>query len=148
MTVGQHLVLTLAALAAGCGADDPDLAIRALLTQAEQAAEARDAGFFGDILGASYRDARGNDRDELLRTIRGYFIVNRRIEVVSRIDEVVLEGADAARAVVHAGVLGQRSGAEWLGGMNADLYRFDLELVNHDGEWQIIGATWRRELGE
>ena len=77
-----------------------------------------------------------------------YFIANQRIEIVSRVDEIVLEGADAARAVLHAGMLGQRSGAELLAGVDADLYRFELELVNDGGEWQIIGANWDRALGE
>jgi hypothetical protein len=80
--------------------------------------------------------------------VHGYFIANQRIEVVSRIEEIVLEGADAARAVVHAGMLGQRPGAELLDGVDVDLYRFELELVHAGGDWQIIGANWRRALGE
>ena len=134
--------------AAGCGASDPELEIRALLAAAEEAAEARDAGFFAELLGTSYRDARGNGRDEALRMIRGYFIANQRVAIVSSVDEVRLEGADAARAVVHAGMLGQRSGAGLIAGVDAELYRFELELVNDDGDWRIIGATWSRALGE
>jgi hypothetical protein len=133
---------------AGCGATDPELEIRALLAGAEEAAEARDMGFFGDLLGASYRDARGLDRDEALRMIRGYFIANQRVEIVSRVDEVRIEGTDAARAVVHLGLVGQRAGAGLIAGVDADLYRFELELVNDEGDWRIIGATWSRALGE
>jgi hypothetical protein len=137
-----------AALVAGCGAGDPQAEIRALLAAAEEAAEARDTGFFADTLDADYRDSRGNGREEAIRAIRGLFLANQRIEVVSRVDEVVLEGADAARAVVHAGLVGQRAGASLLGGMNADLYRFELELVNQDGDWRIIGAEIGRAVGE
>lgn len=135
---------------AGCGASDPELEIRAMLAAAEEAAEARDVGFFSDVLGTSYRDARGNDREEALRMIRGYFIANQRVEIVSRVDELVLEGpqGDAARAVVHAGMAGQRAGGGLIDGVDADLYRFELELVNDDGDWRIIGATWSRALGE
>ncbi len=137
------------AAVAGCGGGrDPDADIRALLAGAEQAAEARDAGFFADLVGSGYRDAQGHDRDELLRTLRGYFIANQRVEIVSRIDDVELEGSDAARVVLHAGMLGQRSGATALAGVDADLYRFELELVNDGGDWRIIGAEWRRGLGE
>jgi hypothetical protein len=132
----------------GCAASDPEREIRALLAAAEEAAEARDAGFFGDLLGASYQDARGNDRDAALRMIRGYFIANQRVEIVSRVDEVRVEGADAARAVVHAGMVGQRAGGGLVPGVDADLYRFELELVNDDGDWRIIGASWSRALGE
>ena len=136
-----------AVLAAGCTTSDSEAEIRALLAEAAEAAEARDVGFFGDVIGDAYRDTRGNDREQLLLAIRGYFIANQRIDAASRIDEVVLEGADAARAVVHAGLLG-RAGANLSDGVNADLYRFDLELVNDGGEWQIIGAKWARALGD
>jgi hypothetical protein len=138
----------VAGMVAGCRTSDPEAEIRALLAAAEGAAEARDTGFFGDLVGEGYRDSRGQDRAELLRMLRGYFIANQRIEVVSRVDDVALEGADAARAVVHAGLLGQRSGAELLAGVDADLYRFELELVNEGGEWRIIGADVSRALGE
>jgi hypothetical protein len=142
------IACALAVAASGCGASDPEAEIRALLTAAEVAAEARDVGFFGDAIGANYRDARGNDREAMLRMLRGYFIANQRIEIVSRIDEVVIEGGDAARAVVHAGMVGRRTDAPLIDGLDADLYRFELELVNDGGNWQVIGADFERALGE
>jgi hypothetical protein len=146
---GPGIASALAAvLASGCAPSDPEAEIRALLAAAEQAAEERDVGFFGGVLGAAYRDSRGNDRDELIRLLRGYFVANQRIEIVSRVDEIVLEGEDAAHAVVHAGMAGQRSGATLIGGVQVDLYRFELELVNDGGEWQIIGADIRRATGD
>ena len=121
--------------------------IRALLGEAAEAAEARDVGFFGDVIGDAYRDTRGNDREQLITCDSRVLHREPTHRVASRIDEVVLEGADAARAVVHAGWLG-RAGANLSDGVNADLYRFDLELVNDGGEWQIIGAKWARALGD
>lgn len=138
----------LAAFVAGCAANDPDTEIRALLAGAEQAAEERDTGFFADLLAASYRDAHGNDRQQVINLVRGYFIANQHIEIVSRIEDIELEGTGAARAVVYAGMLGQRAGADLLGGLRGDMYRFELELVNDGGDWQIIGARWDRALGE
>ena len=135
-------------LVSGCGASDPEAEIRALLAGAEEAAEARDVSFFADTLGENYRDARGNDREEVLRMLRGYFIANQRIEIVSRVDEIVIEGGDAARAVVHAGMVGRRTDSSLIDGLGADLYRFELELVNDGGNWQIIGADFNRALGE
>jgi hypothetical protein len=142
------LACALAVLAAGCAADDPEAEVRALLAAAEAAAEARDADFFGDILAESYRDARGNDREEMLRRVRGYFIANQRIEIVSRVDEIVIDGEGAARAVVHAGMLGRRTGAPLIDGIDADLYRFELTLVNAGGDWQVVGADFRRAVGD
>jgi hypothetical protein len=137
-----------AVLAVGCATSDSDAEIRALLAAAAEAAEARDAGFFADAVGLGYRDARGNDREQLLRTVRGYFLANQRVDVVSRVEDVVLEGEDAARAVVYAGLLGRSAGEQVAGGVEADLYRFDLELVDDGGDWRIIGAKWNRVLGD
>jgi hypothetical protein len=144
----RGLTCALVVFAAGCAPGDPEVEVRALLAEAEAAAEGRDAGFFGAILGESYRDARGNDREETLRMLRGYFIANQRVDIVSRVDEIVVEGEDAARAVVHAGMLGRRTGAALLGGVDADLYRFELELVNEGGEWRVIGADFGRAVGD
>jgi hypothetical protein len=148
MKILSPVAALAAAIVAGCGVSDPEAEIRGLLAAAEEAAEARDAGYFGDLVGEGYRDSRGQDRTELLRVLRGYFLANQRIEIVSRIDEVALEGTDAARAVLYAGLAGQRSGAQPLAGIDASLYRFELELVAEGGEWRIIGADVSRALGE
>lgn len=139
----------LAALAAGCGgAPDPTTQIRELLTGAEHAAEQRDTDYFRDLLGTAYRDARGNDRDEMLRLIRGYFLTHQSVEVVSHIDSVELQGRDTARAIIHAGLIGRRAGESLLGGTEGDLYRLELELVAADGTWHIIGASWDAPTGD
>lgn len=148
MTVLRILLAASVGLLAACGASDPDAEVRALLTSAEQAAEARDTGFFRAVIATAYRDAAGRDRDQVVNLIRGSFVANQKIEVVSRIDSIELEGADAARVVLHAGLVGQRAGARMLGGLDADLYRFELELVNDGGEWQIIGARVTPARGE
>jgi hypothetical protein len=142
------LVSFAGALQASCAADDPEAEIRAVIAAAEAAAEQRDVGFFRDFVGEGYRDSRGNDREQILGTLRGYFIANQRVEIVSRVDEVKLQGADAARVVLQAGLAGQRAGESLLGGVSGDLYRFELELVESGGEWQMIGASWRRTAGE
>jgi hypothetical protein len=142
------LALTAAVLVTGCSADDAEAEIRAVLAAAEAAAEARDVGFFRDFTGSGYRDMRGNDREQLLNMLRGYFIVHQKIEIVSRVEEIRIEGVDAAHAVVHAGVVGQRAGESLLGGIGGDLYRFEVELIDDGGEWRMIGAKWERGTGE
>lgn len=147
-TVRALGIACVAVFAAACGPADSTAEIRELLAGAGKAAEQRDTGYFRDLLGKSYRDARGNDRDEMLRFIRGYFLTHSHIEVVSRIDSVELEGRDAAHAVLHAGLLGHRAGESLLGGVQGDLYRVELELVAQDGAWQVIGANWRSQVGD
>ena len=93
-----------------------------------------------------YTDRRGNDRERVIATLRGYFLTHQSIEMVTRIESVSLSGTDAAEVVLHAGVLGRREGASLVGGLEGELYRIELELVNQDGDWQVIGAHWERSL--
>ncbi len=146
MRQARHVGIAFAAaLVVGCGGTaDPTQQVRELLSGAEHAAEQRDGGYFANLLAESYRDDHGNDRDEMLRLIRGYFLTHTKVELVSHIDSVELEGTDAARAVLHAGVLGRRAGESLLGGLEGELYRVELELVEDDGTWHVIGASWRR----
>ena len=135
----------LGALAA-CGSEDPDAALRALIDRAEVAAEERDTGFFRGVLSDRYADRRGNDRDRVIATLRGYFLTHQSIEMVTRVESVSLTGADAAEVVLHAGILGRREGASLIGGLDGELYRIELELINQSGDWQVIGANWERSL--
>jgi len=139
--------LLIAALALGaCGGEEPEASLQRLIAAAEAAAEARDTGYFRDLIAASYVDSRGNDRDRLIDAIRGYFFTNPRIDVVTRIEETELLGRDAARVVLLAGVLGRGGGAGVLGGFDGRVYEVELELVATGGDWQIIGARWERSL--
>jgi hypothetical protein len=131
------LVLTLAA----CSAPDPQTALERLLEEAERAAEARDTGYFRDVVSEDYRDAGGNDKDRLIAMIRGYFLAHQSVEVLLRLQALELRGDDAAEAVLTAGIL-SRSGGGPIGGFEGRLHRLELELVEVDGDWQLIGARW------
>ena len=133
--------LLLAAAAAGCSASDPDAELRGLVAAAEAAAERHDAGFFRDILAANFRDARGNDRDAMLTLVRGHLLGHSEIEIISRVEAVELARDDAASVVVQAAFVGRRAGQTWLHGLDGQMYRIELELVQ-DGGWQVIGASF------
>lgn len=120
--------------------------IEQLIQETEIAAESRDTGHFRGLIADSYVDARGNDREQLINLIRGYFLTHQSIDVLSRTESVDMRGDDAAEIVVLAGVLARRPGEGLLEGFDGRLYRFELELVENDGDWQIIGADWERSL--
>ena len=84
------VVLMSASLGAagGCGSDDPEAEVREFLADAEIAAEARDTGFFRDAISASYADRRGQRRDDVINVIRGIFLTNATVEVISRVESI------------------------------------------------------------
>jgi hypothetical protein len=135
------LCASFGAAAGGCGSGEPEAEIRELIAKAESAAEARDTGFFRDTISASYADRRGQRRDDVINVIRGVFITNASVEVISRIDTIELAGADAAKVKLQAALVGKREGASLLD-VEGDLYDIELELVNEAGDWRVISADW------
>ena len=139
-------VLALVLLQSACAVEDPEPALAQLIATAEAAAESRDTSFFRGLVAESYIDNHGNDRDRLIDSIRGYFLVNQDVDVVTRVESIELHGLDAAEVVVLAGILGRRPGQGIVPGFDGRLYRLELELVEMGGDWRIIGASWERSL--
>jgi len=126
-----------------CSPQEPEAALRSALAAAETAAEARDTGFFRSLIADEYVGPAGQSKDELIDTLRGYFLLNSSVEVLSFVDELELMADSAARVVVRAAVLGRgRVGAPL--GLDADFYRIELQLVRQGSDWRIIGADWGR----
>lgn len=141
--------LLLPILLPACGSSiGPEEAVRQWLAEAQVAAEARDRGRLMDMIAASYADARGNDREDIDRTLKLLFLRSQKILLVSRVDEISLIGgpsdASAAKVLLTVGMAGTDSG---ILGLSADAYRFELELERYDDGWQLIGARWG-EVGQ
>jgi hypothetical protein len=143
-TLARAAVIALAAVFAGCGSSgDAEEELRSLIADAEAAAEARDTGHFRALISRDYRDARGNGRDELINWLRAYFLTHQRVEIVTRVEDIVLHGDEAANVVLRVASLGVRGSPSAIGGLSGELERLELELVREGGEWRIIGASWR-----
>lgn len=136
--------LTLALLVA-CSrdVDAPETQIRTLVTQAQTAAEARDVRALRALIANDYADARGNDRKAIENLIRLHILRNQSIHLLTRIRDIAFPQPDHATVSVAAAMAGRPvADAGELVGVNADLYRFDLELVQRGGEWQVQRAAW------
>lgn len=143
-----HLLLCVVALAgivAGCGErDSPEAQVRAVIDQMELAAEARDVGDVLELVSDEYRDDYGNGRDDVGRAVRGYFIANQSIHLLTRIEELSFPAEDEARATVLVAMVGRDAAAESAWDLAADVYRFEVAIVREDDEWKITWASWRR----
>jgi hypothetical protein len=125
----------------GCAAGDPHAEIEALIERTEAAAEARDTGFFRDLVSDDYVDVRGRTRDDVIDLVRGYFLLSARVEVVIRIERIALAGTDAADVELQAALVGRAEGRSLLG-VDGNLYDLDIELVKEGSSWRVIGADW------
>jgi hypothetical protein len=119
-------------LAACAREGSPEAEVRAVITQAEEAAEARDVSAAMDLVADEYADANGFDRRALRRFVQGYFMMNPSINLLVRVEDVQFPADELAQARVTVGMLGQ--------GLETQLETFDVELVKIDDDWRLRRA--------
>jgi hypothetical protein len=134
--------LIVLAVLAGCSDDaSPEQQVRAVIDSMEAAAEARDVGDLLEHVSTAYRSADGLDRAEAARYLRGYFVANQSIHLLTRIESLEFPAPDEARVKLQVGMAGR--GGQGAADLSADLYDFDVALVHEDGEWKVSYADWR-----
>ena len=134
-------VCMICALLAACGGSvtGPEEALRQWLADAEAAAEDLDRRDLVAMVSENYADGRGNDKDSVDKLLRFYFLRQRSVELVMKVDELTVIDETAAEILVTAAGVGTTTRAL---GINADAYQFALELEKDDDEWMLIGARW------
>ena len=138
----RRAYLAVLALLPGCSDDaSPEQQVRSVIDSMEVAAEARDVGDLMEHVSTAYRSADGLDRAEAGRTVRGYFVVNQSIHLLTRIESLEFPAPDEARVKLQVGMAGR--GGQGAADLSADLYDFDVVLVREDGEWKVSYADWR-----
>lgn len=142
--VALWLVLMLSA----CGGDpvSAEDRVRALIGLMEESVEAGSVRQAADLLHSRYTDQRHRGKPAAMRTLFGVMRRHRDIHLFSLVRSVELTPQqDAATAVVFVAMTGVPvESLQALISLKADLYRFELGLVEEDGEWRILSSRWER----
>ena len=85
------------------------------------------------------------DAEDFARSLRGYFIANQSIHLLSRVEHLDFIADDEARAIIQVGMAAREaeSSGDW--SLAADLYQFDVTLRRGGDGWKIIHAEWTRD---
>ena len=140
------LLLTLICmLAASCGGPStgPEEQLRQWVADAESHAENKRRRDLMGMISDAYTDARSNDKESVENMLRVYFLRMHTISLLSTIDKITVTADSAAEIELTVGMLGTKDSAL---GLDADAYRFNLELELDGDEWLLIGARYG-ELG-
>jgi hypothetical protein len=150
MPVYRSLLLTTVAILSACGdADSPERQVRQVIAEMTDAAEARDVGELVQHLSLEYRDAHGRTPDEVARYVRGYFIANQSIHLLTRVEDIEFPMLGEARARVMVVAFSREADAASqlvTQGKNVEAHEFKLALRREeDGEWKVHFAEWGRQ---
>jgi hypothetical protein len=140
------LILSAMAVFAGCSEQEtPESQVRSVIERMEVACFGRDLSGILEHVSKNYRDDYGNGREELGRIVRGYFIVNQSIHLLTRIEDLTFPAEDEARVKIVVAMVGRDAAASNAWNLAAELNTFDVVLVREDDEWKV---TWaRRQRG-
>ncbi|MCP5197780.1 MAG: hypothetical protein H6974_13505 [Gammaproteobacteria bacterium] len=140
--------LTLCLVLAACGgaSESPETEIRSVIAKALVAAEERNARELRALIAEDYLDASGHDHQAVTGLIRLHLFRNQSIHILTRIRTLEFPEPGRALVTVLAALAGRPvASADQLVGLNADLYRFDLEMIRRGrNDWQIRHAAWER----
>lgn len=115
-----------------------------MLSNAEQAAEQKDVRALRGYVSERYRDADGRDRRAIDGILRLYVLRNESIHLFTRIGSIALQQPSRAEVVIYVAMAGRPiHDASQLAPFRANLYRFDLGLVDEDSTWRVQRADWR-----
>ena len=130
-----------------CG--EPELGakeqLRLWVEQGQAAAEGKKRRDLVGMISPAYRDANGNDRDDIGNLFRLVFLRQNKIKLLTSIEEIRVFGESAAEIDLKVGMAGTNEGAF---GFSADVYQFELELERDGDDWSLISARWGELGGE
>jgi hypothetical protein len=138
---------------AGCGSGEtPEDQVKQFVAAGEEAVEAGGIGGVGDVrdlISKKYSDEHNRTRRDLAALSARYILSSKNIHILTRIGELTFPSENKALMQLYVAMTGQNvSDLDALLNMQADLYRFDMELVREDKEWKLLKADWRRAKGE
>ena len=136
----------LASVLLGCSdpPTPPEEAVRGWVALGYQLAEDQDRSGLMDLISPAYADARGNEKSDIDKMFRFYFLRANGISLLPKIDDVRVFGETAAEVDLTVGLAATHDGVL---GFSADAYKFEFELVRDGDDWLLISGRWG-ELGE
>ena len=141
------IMLFICTIFAACGkpASGPEEQIRQWVADAESHIENKERSDLMDMISSAYTDGRGNDKDSIDKRVRAIFFRMNNITMANTIDEIKANADSAAEVFMTVGMIGTESSAL---GLDADAYRFHLELEHDGDEWLLIGARYGKLGGD
>jgi outer membrane biogenesis lipoprotein LolB len=131
-------------------ANSPEEQIQSTISAMEAAVEQRSLDSVRELVSSEYKDEWNGSRRAALRSLMFYFQGHQSIHLLTRTSDIqITDDGKRAIAIVYVGMAGKPvEESEVLIDMNADLYRFDVDLLADGDEWRVSSARWQRARPE
>ena len=149
------LLISFILLTTGCGKfshHTPEEQIEAFLERAEFRVESRDVAATTALISYDYADLWGRDREQIRRIMTGYFLRNRSLHVLKKIDRITIADERSAQVVLYAALAAssaEHAESPSLSDLHGDMILLEADLVlESDGQWRVLRLNWRQILKE
>jgi hypothetical protein len=117
--------------------------VREAIASAVEGVRERKVKKVAAIVSSQYADQEGRDRQSIVDLARAQILLRPNLFLVTRISSVACPEAGQCDAVVLAAMASvPTQDLSGLASSQADVYRFDLGLVDEDGSWRVRRASW------
>jgi len=121
----------------------PEQRVRQAIDVVVKAVRERDIKPVAATVSAEYSDREGNDKKQIVSQVRLQFLLHPNLYLYAKITSVECPEPIQAQVVVYAAMASVPAGVvPDLRALSADVYRFDLTLIDEDGTWRVRRAEW------
>ena len=121
----------------------PEEQVRKAIDVVVKAVSERDIKPVAAAVSAAYEDREGNDKKQIVSLVRVQFLLHPNLYLVTKVTSVECPEPIQANVVVYAAMASVPAGVlPDLRNLSADVYRFELTLVDEDGTWRVRRAGW------
>jgi len=108
-----------------------------------KAVRERDMKTLADAVSEHYSDRDQNSKQRVLSLVRMQFVVHPNLYLLAKLSSVECPQPAQGQVVMFAAMASVPSGrVPDLRKLSADVYRFDLTMIDEDGTWRVVHATW------
>lgn len=138
-------LLALLAIAGCAQPPPPEQRVRDFIAEVETLVENREFTELVDRIAGDYLDAHGNDKLKAVAILRGFYLKNKSVHLLVRIDEIRVPTPDRAAATVYVAMARRPfTDAEAAGLPRTQMHRVDVELAADGDGFEILQTRWER----
>ena len=137
------VVLFLGTMGCRRSRSSPEERVRKVVGEVVEAVREKDLKLVAATVSEQYADPEGNDKKQVVSLLRVQFLVHPNLYLVARIASVECPQPIQAQVIVYAAMLSVPAGVvPDLRQLSAEVYRFELMMIDEDGVWRVRQAAW------